>query len=213
MASDPEGWFELAKKELLNNPNNFLKELIGYDKDNIPDSMVDRVKPMMELEALSEAKVRSASGALVTVRLWIMAMVTYHEVLKVVNPKRAIAAEMTAKLEVVMKNLNEKMAQVKAIDEKLAKLQAEQDALEAKSKALNDEIEECGKKLIRAEKMIGGLAGEKDRWTSIVADLTIQATLVVGDSLIAAGAISYVGSFTAKYREELEEIWRTNLVE
>lgn len=213
MASDPEGWFELAKKELLNNPNNFLKELIGYDKDNIPDSMVDRVKPMMELEALSEAKVKNASGALVTVRLWIMAMVTYHEVLKVVNPKRAIAAEMTAKLEVVMKNLNEKMAQVKAIDEKLAKLQAEQDALEAKSKALNDEIDECGKKLIRAEKMIGGLAGEKDRWTSIVADLTIQATLVVGDSLIAAGAISYVGSFTAKYREELEEIWRTNLVE
>lgn len=213
MASDPEGWFELAKKELLNNPNNFLKELIGYDKDNIPDAMVDKVKPMMELEALSEAKVRSASGALVTVRLWIMAMVTYHEVLKVVNPKRAIAAEMTAKLEVVMKNLNEKMAQVKAIDEKLAKLQAEQDALEAKSKALNDEIDECGKKLIRAEKMIGGLAGEKDRWTSIVADLTIQATLVVGDSLIAAGAISYVGSFTAKYREELEEIWRTNLVE
>jgi len=56
-------------------------------------------------------------------------------------------------------------------------------------------------------------AGEKDRWTTIVADLTIQATLVVGDSLIAAGAISYVGSFTAKYREELEEIWRTNLVE
>merc|ERR1712166_1509100 len=120
---------------------------------------------------------------------------------------------MTAKLEVVMKNLNEKRAQVKAIDEKLAKLQAEQDALEAKSKALNDEIEECGKKLIRAEKMIGGLAGEKDRWTSIVVELTIQATLVVGDSLIAAGAISYVGSFTAKYREELEEIWRTNLVE
>jgi hypothetical protein len=47
MASDPEGWFELAKKELLNNPNNFLKELIGYDKDNIPDAMVDKVKPMM----------------------------------------------------------------------------------------------------------------------------------------------------------------------
>ena len=109
-ASDPEGWFELAKKELLNNPNNFLKELINYDKDHIPDAMVERVKPMLELEALSEAKVKNASGALVTVRLWICAMVTYHEVLKIVNPKRAIAAEMTAKLEVVMKNLNEKRA-------------------------------------------------------------------------------------------------------
>jgi dynein heavy chain len=78
---------------------------------------------------------------------------------------------------------------------------------------LNDEIEECGKKLVRAEKMIGGLAGEKDRWTNIVADLTVQATLVVGDSLVAAGAISYSGSFTSKYREDLEEIWRNNLTE
>ena len=128
---------------------------------------------MMEIEALSEAKVKNASGALVAVRLWVMAMITYHEVLKIVNPKRIIVAEMTAKLEIVMKNLNEKRAKVKAIDEKLAKLKAEQNALEAKSKALNDEIEDCGKKLVRAEKMINGLAGEKARWTSTVADLTI----------------------------------------
>lgn len=101
-------------------------------------------------------------------------MITYHEVLKIVNPKRAIAAEMTAKLEVVMKNLNEKRAVVKAINEKLAKLDAEQKALEAKAKALNEEVEECGKKLVRAEKMIGGLAGEKERWTRIVGELTIQ---------------------------------------
>ena len=59
---------------------------------------------------MSEAKVKNASGALVTVRLWIMAMITYHEVLKIVNPKRAIVAEMTTKLDVVMKNLNEKRA-------------------------------------------------------------------------------------------------------
>jgi len=45
--------------------------------------------------------------------------------------------------------------------------------LEAKSKALNDEIEECGKKLVRAEKMISGLAGEKERWTQVVADLSV----------------------------------------
>jgi dynein heavy chain len=110
---------------------------------------------------------------LVAVRLWVNAMITYHEVLKIVNPKRAIAAEMTAKLEVVMKNLNEKRAVVKAINEKLAKLDAEQKSLEAKAKALNEEVEECGKKLVRAEKMIGGLAGEKERWTRIVGELTI----------------------------------------
>lgn len=63
---------------------------------------------------------------------------------------------------------------MKAIDDELFKLTTEMNALEAKSKALNEEIEECGKKLVRAEKMIGGLAGEKERWTNIVADLTVQ---------------------------------------
>ena len=61
--------------------------------------------------------------------------------------------------------------------------------------------------------MINGLAGEKTRWTNIVADLTVQADLVVGDSLIASGAISYSGAFTSQYREELEETWRKNVKE
>jgi len=61
--------------------------------------------------------------------------------------------------------------------------------------------------------MIGGLAGEKTRWTNTVHDLGIQQTFIVGDCLVAAGTISYVGSFTAVYREELEKIWRLNIKE
>ena len=61
--------------------------------------------------------------------------------------------------------------------------------------------------------MIGGLAGEKSRWTGIVADLTVQATLVTGDCLVAAGAISYAGSFTSVYREEMEALWREQIKE
>lgn len=37
-------------------------------------------------------------------------MITYHEVLLIVNPKREIAATMSAKLAIVMANLNEKRA-------------------------------------------------------------------------------------------------------
>ena len=125
LESDPDGWFELSKKDLLGNPKKFLTDLIEYDKDNIPDALITKVKPLMDLEALTEAKIKNASGALVAVRIWVIAMITYHEVLKIVNPKRALAAEMSQKLEVVMKALNEKRAQVKAINDKLDKLSAE----------------------------------------------------------------------------------------
>jgi len=119
---DPEGWFDLAKLNLLSDPKKFLSDMINYDKDNIPDALISRIKPMMDSEDLSEKKVASASGALVAVRIWILAMITYHEVLKIVNPKRAIAAEMGAKLAIVQSNLAEKQAKVREINAKLGKL-------------------------------------------------------------------------------------------
>mmetsp|Transcript_378 Transcript_378/g.727 ORF Transcript_378/g.727 Transcript_378/m.727 type:complete len:113 (+) Transcript_378:2-340(+) len=111
---------------MLNNPKNFLNDLINYKKDEISPALVEKVKPMLETEHLTEAKVKNASGALVPVRIWVVAMIKYHETLQIVNPKRAIAAEMTAKLDIVMGKLNEKRAKVKDIDDELGKLTAEQ---------------------------------------------------------------------------------------
>jgi dynein heavy chain len=73
------------------------------------------------------------------------------------------------------------------------------------------DIEDCNKKLVRAEKMIGGLEGEKVRWTDTVKNLGEKISLLIGDCLIAAGMISYAGPFTASYRSELEDEWRNAL--
>jgi dynein heavy chain len=188
--------------------------MVDYDKDHIPDDLIKKVKDIIDSdESITEAKVAGASKPLVPVRIWVVAMITYHEVLKIVNPKRAIASEKSKELAVVMEKLSVARAKVKAIDDKLAALGAELAELEAKAKALNDEIEDCKKKLVRADKMISGLGGEKTRWTRIVAELTVQSGLVIGDSLVAAGNLSYCGPFTSVYREELEALWRVKIAE
>ena len=64
----------------------------------------------MEGEAVAEDRVKKASNALVAVRIWVLAMIKYSEVLKIVEPKKKLAAEMSEKLDAVMKNLNEKRA-------------------------------------------------------------------------------------------------------
>lgn len=162
----------------------------------------------MAEEVMSEKRVENASKALVAVRIWIQAMITYHETLKIVNPMREVARTMSEKLEIVMSALAEKQAKVKLINENLAKLNAEGARLEAQAANLNAEMERCSKQLVRAEKMIGGLEGEKNRWTETVARLTIQQDLLVGDCLVAAGMVSYAGPFTAIFREALESLWR-----
>ena len=121
---DPEGYFDLAKREILNNPKGFLSDMIDYKRDDISENLVLKITPMLEREEVAEKRVQVASQALVPVRIWIASMMTYHEVLKIVNPKRAIAAEMTAKLVVVQEKLNEKREKVREINEKLANLNA-----------------------------------------------------------------------------------------
>ena len=122
----------------------------------------------MDSENMSEKKVQNASGALVAVRIWVEAMINYYETLKIVNPKKAIAAEMGGKLAGVQANLNDKRKKVKDINDKLDSLQKQMDELIRQEKALSSEIEDCAKKLIRAEKMITGLEGEKVRWAQTV---------------------------------------------
>ena len=51
----------------------------------------------------------------------------------------------------------------------------------------------CQKKLIRAEQLIGGLGGEKDRWSVSAAELGVRYTNLTGDVLVASGILAYVG--------------------
>ena len=59
----------------------------------------------------------------------------------------------------------------------------------------------CGKKLVRAEKLIGGLGGEKMRWTEAAARLQTIYHNLSGDVLISSGVMAYLGPFTMAFRQ------------
>lgn len=72
------------------------------------------------------------------------------------------------------------------------------------------QVDLCGKKLERAEKLIGGLGGEKDRWSAAARSLQDIFENLTGDVLISSGVIAYLGAFTAAFRKECTQEW-TNI--
>lgn len=50
-------------------------------------------------------------------------MMSYHELLKIVNPKRQKVAEMNEKLSIVRANLIEKRKKLKEVEEKIESLE------------------------------------------------------------------------------------------
>jgi dynein heavy chain len=79
--------------------------------------------------------------------------------------------------------------------------------LQAKKQQLEADVDLCEKKLERATKLIGGLGGEKLRWTEVAAALKEDYTNLTGDVLLSAGCIAYLGAFTAAYRERACSKW------
>jgi dynein heavy chain len=101
--------------------------------------------------------------------------------------------------------------------------------------------QDCNAKLERAEKLMGGLGGERIRWGEISASLgpkcTWRAALpaaakpcrprlrdarlrppladtnLLGDCLLSSGVIAYLGPFTIPYRKEAISYWQTLCLE
>ena len=61
-------------------------------------------------------------------------------------------------------------------------------------------MELCTKKLDRAEQLIGGLGGEKDRWEVAAHNLGILYENLTGDVLVSSGVVAYLGAFTSAFR-------------
>ena len=67
-------------------------------------------------------------------------------------------------------------------------------AMTKKKKDLEDNIELCSQKLDRAEKLIYGLGGERDRWSDMAVSLGSRLINITGDVLLASGVVAYLVS-------------------
>jgi dynein heavy chain len=179
----------------------FLESLITYDKNNIAPPIMKRIRekfiPDPNFEPLS---IRSVSTACEGLCRWVRAMDSYDKVFKIVAPKQARLAQAESELAEQMKKLDSKRAELKQYMDKLQGLNDQFETMQQKKKELEDNIHQCEQKLIRAEKLIGGLGGEKDRWTENAKMLGEKYFKITGDVLLSSGAVAYLGPFTVNYR-------------
>ena len=62
-------------------------------------------------------------------------------------------------------------------------------------------MEQCTQKMERAEQLLGGLGGERDRWYQASRDLGENYVNLIGDVLVSAGVVAYLGAFTSAFRQ------------
>ncbi|XP_057312411.1 dynein axonemal heavy chain 12-like isoform X2 [Hydractinia symbiolongicarpus] len=201
----PEYWGPSLK---LLGDMNFLNSLKEYDKDNIPVHVMKKIRAeYMTNPEFDPTKVRTASSAAEGLCKWVQAMEIYDRVAKVVAPKKIKLAEAETTLAATMELLNTKRAELAEIEEKVATLKQQFEDMTEKKAQLEYQVDLCAKKLERAEKLIGGLGGEKHRWTSAAINLQAVYDNLTGDVLVSSGVIAYLGAFTSVFRKECFAKW------
>lgn len=90
----------------------------------------------------------------------------------------------------------------------LAQLESEYQLAKKKKDELEAQVTKVREQLERAEKLIKGLAGEKIAWGQKVVDWGEESKGVLGDCVLCAGIIAYLGAFPISYREMTIAKWQ-----
>ncbi|XP_069668946.1 dynein axonemal heavy chain 6 isoform X3 [Periplaneta americana] len=196
-----------ASAKLVLGDTNFLKKLQEYEKDKISDALLKKLKDYVEHPDFIPDKVATQSKVCKSMCMWVRAIDMYAKVYRVVEPKRKRLEEAERELNQVMGVLREKQQRLAEVEKQIAQLEASYDASLAEKTELERVIELTANRLTRAGRLTSALGDEQTRWEQTVKELSANLITLVGDVLVAAGCVAYLGPFTNTYREELMNLW------
>ena len=100
--------------------------------------------------------------------------------------------------------INKKTAEVTAVIDELnvniANYKKDYKRMIAQTEKIRIELEDIQTKVDRSIALIKNLSTERDRWESQSSSFRQQLTTLVGDCLLAAAFITYIGWFDHSYR-------------
>ena len=188
----PPTWDE-CKRQL--GDAGFMTKLLEFDKDKLDDSLLKKISKYTNNPDYQPDVIAKVSGAAKGLCLWVRAMEVYGHVSKEVAPKKAklkSAQDTLKKKQAALKLAQDQLAEVLA---KVQQLKDKYDESTSNKKQLEDELEDLEGKLVRAEKLVSGLAGERERWESSITEFERLISLLPGDVVVAAAFMAYAGPF------------------
>jgi dynein heavy chain len=204
--------WENAKK-MMAKVDAFKERLETYRGEDIPEDVIERVKPFMDNPEFTFEKMKTKSAAAANLCNWVINIVTFNGVYKRVKPLMdalEVAAQSKQKAEGDLAVVKEQLA---AIEGKLSKLQASFMAATEEKAKVEKEAKECLDRLSLAERLTNGLSSENERWTATVQQLKKSDVTLPGDVMLAASFVSYIGAFGANFRQYLwKDEWLPDLV-
>ncbi|CAM9612971.1 unnamed protein product, partial [Ectocarpus sp. 12 AP-2014] len=193
----PYGLSCMSNPAFLNNVIDFGK----FGKDKINEETIEFLVPYLEIEGFNPQVAKNASAAAEGLCTWVRAMKFYHEASKIVKPKLEALAIAEGQMDAANKALNAAEMRLQACTGRLQELQTMFDNQMAEKKRIEDGAMALQRKMNQASTLIGGLAGERTRWTEDSEKSADLKRRLVGDCALGSAFVSYCGPFNQEFRQ------------
>jgi len=201
-------YWEHARKVLLTP--QFKDTLLNWDVEEATEAQISFVeknyinKPDVNF---NQAYMQKKALAVVGVVAYVVCQCKYYRLNKEIKPLLSQRDVAVSEYEVAMADLSLKKAELAKVD---AELKEKEDLLNAKNaekQALIDKVNNTALQLQNAKSLMEGLGGEKKRYADEAQRFRQELSNVVGDVVLSAGQIAYLGPFQSKYRESVLSDW------
>ncbi|GAB0094138.1 hypothetical protein DMENIID0001_093740 [Sergentomyia squamirostris] len=203
-----------ACRAMMGKADTFLSNLKTFDKENIKDDTIAAIQPYLTYQDFHPDKMRAKSSAAAGLCAWVININKFHQVYSEVKPKLKALNTTREQLTTQQMKLAELNGKLKVLEDKLSILNEKLQLALAELKKCQDDTDRTANALDLADRLIAGLASERIRWKTFTVKHHQQMNTTLGDTLIAACFISYMGCFTQKYREKIiHDYWASALVD
>ena len=138
---------------------------------------------------------------------WLVAQLEFSEIVNRVAPLREEVARLEEAATTVQRQAAALAETVRGLEAKIATLKEEYAGLIRETEQIKGELETVGRKVERSASLLASLGSESQRWAAQTGQFALLMRSVVGDCLLGAGFLSYIGPFDQQQRAALLRDW------
>eukprot|EP01083_Nonionella_stella_P253161 871404_1 len=139
--------------------------------------------------------------------MWVRAVNTYSKVAKSIEPKKKKLASSEKKLQKTQLQLEAKQEKLREVEEGVQQVEEQYRESMSKQEELKETIQRSQDQYKRASSLVGSLKNEEVRWAKTATELKQDSVNMLGNTMMAAAFVAYLGPFTAQYRSRLCFEW------
>ena len=195
--------------------DNFQQRILGFDTNR---QLTKQLREFMKKEYLSRPSynyetVNRASKACGPVVKWVIAQISFSEILDRVEPLRNEVQSLENQAEQTKQQAATMVEMISELESSIKRYKEEYALLISETQSIKSEMERVQSKVDRSMTLLESLSSERARWEAGSRTFETEMSTIVGDVLLSAAFVAYGGFFDQHYREGMWQEWSGHLAD